>query len=76
MFSAQSPVTPGTILGIDPSETPSISSRFDAGSVLTKSTRLPRSAKAMALAQLSEVLPTPPFRKRFETAVGLATTTW
>ena len=40
--------------------TPSISSRLDAASVLTSSTRLPASASASAAAADSEVLPTPP----------------
>ena len=38
----------------------STSSRFDAGSVLTSSTRRPRSASATAVAQATLVLPTPP----------------
>ena len=39
---------------------PSTSSRFDAGSVLTSSTRFPASARATAVALATEVLPTPP----------------
>lgn len=40
------------------------------GIVLTSSTRRPRSARAMALAQLSEVLPTPPFPVKNRKGVG------
>ena len=60
MFIACSRGAPGTSRGSRPSCTPSISSRFDAGSVLTSSTLRPASASASAQAQASEVLPTPP----------------
>ena len=50
----------GTAVGVWPSSTPSTSSRFEAGSVLTISTRLPASASISPVAQESEVLPTPP----------------
>ena len=49
---------------------PSISSRLDAGSVLTSSTRLPASARAMATAQAIEVLPTPPLPVKNRKRVG------
>ena len=52
--------TPGTGVGWSESATPSISSRFDAGSVLTRRTRRPASASRMAVAQASAVFPTPP----------------
>jgi hypothetical protein len=49
-----------TGVGLFPSITPSTSSRLEAGSVLTSNTRLPASASFKAVAQDSEVLPTPP----------------
>src|SRR5512135_1005064 len=60
MFIAQRPGTPGTGVGRPASSTPKTSSRFEAGSVLTKSTRWPRSARPTAVAPATEVLPTPP----------------
>jgi hypothetical protein len=60
MFRAYNPLAPGTGLGVAVSATPSTSSRLDAGSVLTSNTRRPASARASALAQASDVLPTPP----------------
>ncbi len=59
-FIASSLGTPGTAVGEEPSLTPSTSSRFEAGSVLTSNTRRPWSASAMAVAQEMDVLPTPP----------------
>ena len=58
---ASSLAVPGTGTGVEPSGTSSTSSRFDAGSVLTRSTRAPESAKPIAVAQAMDVLPTPPF---------------
>src|SRR5512142_149071 len=60
MFIAQRPGTSGTGVGRPASLTPKTSSRFEAGSVLTKSTRWPRSARPTAVAPATEVLPTPP----------------
>src|SRR5512135_177332 len=60
MFIAQRPGTPGTGVGRPASSTPKTSSRFEAGSVLTRSTRWPRSARPTAVAPATEVLPTPP----------------
>src|SRR5512144_721518 len=60
MFIAQRPGTPGTGVGTPASSVPKTSSRFEAGSVLTKSTRWPRSARPTAVAPATEVLPTPP----------------
>src|SRR5512135_1117546 len=60
MFSAQRPGTPGTGVGWLASSTPKTSSRFEAGSVLTRSTRWPWSARPTAVAPATEVLPTPP----------------
>ena len=50
MLSMLSPGTPGTGTGWLDSGTPSISSRLEAASVLTSSTRRPASANAMAVA--------------------------
>ena len=61
MFSADRPGTSGTGVGTPFSCTPNTSSRFEAGSVLTSNTRPPRSARATAVAQASDVFPTPPF---------------
>ena len=60
MLSTDSPGTPGTGVAWLLSGTPSISSRLDAASVLTSSTRRPASASAIAVAVDSEVFPTPP----------------
>ena len=46
------------------------SSRFEAGSVLTRSTRLPASASAMAVAQAVDVLPAPPLPVKRGSASG------
>jgi hypothetical protein len=62
MFSTDRPGTAGTGTGALRSGTPSISSRLEAASVLTSSTRRPWSASWMAVAVDSEVLPTPPCR--------------
>ena len=72
-FKAHRPGTSGTGVGLPPSETPSTSSRFDAGSVLTSSTRFPRSANSTAVAQASEVFPTPPLpvKNRFRVAFSM-----
>ena len=43
-----------------PMRTPNTWPMLEAGSVLTRSTRLPSSASRMAVAQAMEVLPTPP----------------
>ena len=59
-LTASNPGTPGTVVGVLESRTPNTSSRFDAGSVLTSSTRLPPSASVTAVAQAREVFPTPP----------------
>src|SRR5512135_368169 len=71
MFSAQRPGTPGTGVGRPASSTPKTSSRFEAGSVLTRSTRRPRSARPTAVAPATEVLPTPPLpvKNRFRVKV-------
>ena len=61
MFMAHSPWAPGTGDGRSVNGNPSISSRFEAGSVLTRRTDLPASANAKETAQAMEVLPTPPF---------------
>src|SRR5512135_1862257 len=61
MFIAQRPGTPGTGVGWPASSTPKTSSRFEAGSVLTRSTRWPWSARPTVVAPATEVLPTPPF---------------
>src|SRR5665647_1996557 len=73
MFRAKRPATSGTALGSAVSSTPRTSSRFDAGSVLTSSTRLPASARPMAVAQAAEVLPTPPLpvKKRMRVGSGI-----
>jgi anti-sigma factor RsiW len=70
MFSADSPATLGTPVGAAPSATPSTSSRFEAGSVLTSRTRLPASARPIAVAHAAEVLPTPPLPVKNRTRVG------
>src|SRR6188768_2997184 len=70
MFKAASLGTCGTSVGLEQSFTPSTSSRLEAGSVLTKSTRLPSSAKAIAVAQAAEVLPTPPLPVKKSMRVG------
>ena len=70
MFSACNPATPGISVGVPPSLTPKTSSRFEAGSVLTSSTRFPLSASAMADAQASDVLPTPPLPVKNRKRVG------
>ena len=53
-----------------PTSMPKTCPRFDAGSVLTSSTRFPRSARPTATAQASEVFPTPPLpvKNRFRVA--------
>ena len=67
MLSTDRPGAPGTATGVLRSSMPSISSRLDAASVLTSSTRLPASASVNAVALDSEVLPTPPLpvKKRY-----------
>jgi hypothetical protein len=60
MFRTDRPGAPGTAVGVLRRVIPSISSRLEAASVLTSSTRLPVSARASAAAVDSEVLPTPP----------------
>ena len=60
-FIASRRGTPGTPVGEEPSFTARTSSRFDAGSVLRSRTRRPLSAKAIAVADEIDVLPTPPF---------------
>src|SRR4051812_42055985 len=60
MFSAERRDTLEIRVGLVVSLVPSTSSKFDAGSVLTSNTRLPLSARVMAVAQATEVLPTPP----------------
>src|SRR5271157_5696220 len=60
MFIAERPGTPGTGVGRPASSTPKTSSRFEAGSVLTRSTRWFWSARPTAVAPATEVLPTPP----------------
>ncbi len=69
MFIANRLVVPGIRVGEAPSGISSISSRLDAGSVLTSRT-LPRSDKLMATAQASEVLPTPPLPVKNRWRVG------
>src|SRR5512140_859840 len=70
MLSASNPETPGTAVASPESRTPSTSSRFDAGSVLTRRTRDPPSASATAAAQASDVFPTPPFPVKKRNRVG------
>jgi hypothetical protein len=70
MFIAESPVKFGTGVGLSVRATSSISSRFDAGSVLTISTRNPPSARPMAVAHAREVLPTPPLPVKKRNGVG------
>ena len=60
MFKAKRPGAARIAVGAEVSFVPSTSSRLEAGSVLTISTRLPASASASPVAQDSEVLPTPP----------------
>ena len=72
MFIAKRFATLGIAVGAAPSATPSISSRFDAGSVLTRSTRLPASASEMATAHDSAVFPTPPLPVKNRCLVGAA----
>src|SRR5450755_2471470 len=62
---------PETATGKFPKGVPNISSRLDAGSVLTKSTVLPPSTSAKAAAQAIEVLPTPPLPVKNKKRVGL-----
>ena len=54
---------------------PALHPRFDAGSVLTSSTRRPPSASAMAEAHASEVLPTPPLPVKKRKRVALLSKT-
>jgi len=49
---------------------PNTASRFDAGSVLTMSTRLPAWASISAVAQAAEVFPTPPLPVKKRKRVG------
>ncbi len=70
MFSTDRPGAPGTGTGVLRSSMPSISSRFDAASVLTSSTVLPASASVSAAAVDSEVLPTPPLPVKNRCRVG------
>ena len=71
MFRAKSLGTDGTGVGVVASDTPSTSSRFDAGSVDTSRTRRPASASDTAVAQASEVLPTPPLPVKNMIRVGV-----
>src|ERR1035437_1807910 len=61
---------PGTATGRLPRGTSNISSRLDAGSVLTSRTDLPLSVSAKAAAQAIEVLPTPPLPVKNKKRVG------
>jgi hypothetical protein len=61
MFMAERPGTSEIGRGVSVSVRPNISSKLDAGSVLTNSTLFPTSAKTMATAQARDVFPTPPF---------------
>ena len=70
MFNAASRGTVGTPVGMEVRHTPSTSSRFEAGSVLTNKTRRPASASAMAEAHAREVLPTPPLPVKNRNRVG------
>src|ERR1035441_296599 len=70
MFRAERRGIPGTALASEPSVTPRTSSRFDAGSVLTSSTRRPRSASATAEAHARDVFPTPPLPVKNRNRVG------
>jgi hypothetical protein len=70
MFVAESPTTFGTGVGLSFRAISSISSRFDAGSVLTSRTRNPQSARPMAVAHAREVLPTPPLPVKSRNGVG------
>ena len=56
MFKAASRGTPGIAVGVAANRTPSTSSRFEAGSVLMRSTRFPESASFTAVAQATEVI--------------------
>lgn len=71
MFMAKRPGTDAMGRGLFSSAVPSTSSKFDAGSVLTRSTFFPESARAMLLAQARVVFPTPPLpvKKRKRGAV-------
>ena len=60
-LSAESPGTAGSAVGCDESVSPSTASRFEAGSVLTSKIRFPRSVRVTAVAQATQVFPTPPF---------------
>ena len=60
ILSASSPSTPTTTVGRLLNAVPNTSSKLDAGSVLTSSTRRPARANRNAHAHESEVLPTPP----------------
>src|SRR5450755_4620871 len=70
MFRTDRPGAPGTGVGVLRSSIPSISSRFDAASVLTSRTFLPASAKVSAAAVDSEVFPTPPLPVKNRCRVG------
>jgi hypothetical protein len=70
IFMAESPGADRTDVGVSDRPTPSISSRLEAGSVLTSRTRRPRSARQMAVAHASEVLPTPPLPVKNRKGVG------
>ena len=70
MFSANSPGAPGTGVGWFVRATPSIWSRFEAGSVLTSSSLCPASASLSAVAHDSAVLPTPPLPVKNRNRVG------
>src|SRR5438105_7954652 len=56
--------------GVWASGTSNTSSRFEAGSVLTSSTRLPAAARLTATAHETEVLPTPPLPVKNRLRVG------
>jgi hypothetical protein len=70
MFNTDRPAAPGTGVGVLRNSIPSISSRFDAASVLTNSTFLPASASLSAAAVDNEVLPTPPLPVKNRCRVG------
>ena len=74
ILRASSPGAPATALGWLLNGVASTSSRLDAGSVLTSSTRRPARANRNAHAHESEVLPTPPLpvkkRNRVEPAAS------
>lgn len=70
MLSADRLGAPGIAVGVGESGVSRTSSRLDAGSVETSRTRLPRSARATAVAQASVVLPTPPLPVKSRIRLG------